>query len=62
LAEYFGNKDLLLPIYKVVLAMGRITNDIPVSKIVRCGRIVPAHAETALMGIIMIIEGNRRVP
>jgi hypothetical protein len=46
----------------VVLAMGRITNDMPVSATVRCGRIVPAHTETALMGVIIIIEGNRRVP
>jgi hypothetical protein len=36
--------------------------DIQFGAILDSERIVPAHTETALMGVIVIIEGNRRVP
>jgi hypothetical protein len=46
----------------MVLTMGRITNDIPVSAAAMCGRMVPVHAEAVLAAIIMIIEGSMRTP
>jgi len=46
----------------MVLTMGRIINDIPVSAAVRRGQIVPVYAAPVLVGIIMIIEGSMRAP
>jgi hypothetical protein len=46
----------------MVLTMGRITNDIPVSAAAKCGRIVSVHAAGALMGVIIIIAGIRKLP
>jgi hypothetical protein len=46
----------------MVLTMGRIRNDIPASARAMCGPIVPVRAEAVLVDIIMIIEGNMKLP
>jgi hypothetical protein len=46
----------------MVLTMGRIRNDIPVSAAANRGRTISVAGEGALMGVIIIIEGNRRAP
>jgi hypothetical protein len=46
----------------MVLTMGRIRNGIQVSATVNSGRMLSATVEAALMGVIIIIKGNTKLP
>ncbi|HUW20673.1 MAG TPA: hypothetical protein VMW16_15350 [Sedimentisphaerales bacterium] len=48
--------------FVTVSSMCRIEEDMQLSAVVKMGRMMPAAGEGALMGVIIIIEGNMKLP